>query len=208
MRKYFYLFALPIFTGIACAEEHGKDNSSEIVLSEKSKVVPGNQINRSRLTYDRFESMWLLGDDPYSGFAITTYEDGMIKEKLGILDGKKQNESRTYFPDGSTKSISNYENGKLHGEKKSWLQDSIRVLVSHLNYHRGKLHGKQLKWYPTGEIFKVLNLEMGKEKGMQKAYRKNGNLYANYEAKKGRIFGLKKAALCFELEDEKIQYEN
>ena len=30
---------------------------------------------------------------------------------------------------------------------------------------------------------------------------------ANYEAKEGRTFGLKKASLCFGLEDENIQYE-
>ena len=46
---------------------------------------------------------------------------------------------------------------------------------------------------------------MGREEGIQQAYRKNGALYANYEAKKGRIFGLKKASLCFELEGQKIK---
>ena len=49
---------------------------------------------------------------------------------------------------------------------------------------------------------------MGKEEGIQQAFRKNGDLFANYEAREGRIFGLKKAALCFGLEDEKIQNEN
>ena len=49
---------------------------------------------------------------------------------------------------------------------------------------------------------------MGKEEGIQQAFRKNGDLFANYEAKEGRIFGLKKAALCFGLEDENIQNEN
>ena len=49
---------------------------------------------------------------------------------------------------------------------------------------------------------------MGKEKGIQRAYRKNGALYANYEAKNGRIFGLKKASLCFGLEDQQIKKNN
>ena len=46
---------------------------------------------------------------------------------------------------------------------------------------------------------------MGKEEGIQQAFRKNGDLYANYEAKNGRIFGLKKASLCFGLENQKIK---
>ena len=33
----------------------------------------------------------------------------------------------------------------------------------------------------------------------------NGKIYNNYEAKNGRIFGLKRASLCFQLEDEIVQ---
>ncbi len=33
----------------------------------------------------------------------------------------------------------------------------------------------------------------------------NGKLYANYEAIDGRVYGLKRANLCFDLNDETIQ---
>lgn len=206
MRNQFYISLLFILSTSACIVDQMKDYSSVPNSAEKSLIVPINQIDKSKLTYDRFKSMWLLDSVPYSGFAITNYEDGKVNEKFGILKGKKQNESITYFPDGRYKSISHYKRGKLHGEKKTWVQDSLYLLISHLNYQNGRVHGKQKKWYPTGELFKVLNLNMGKEEGMQQAYRKNGALYANYEAKDGRIFGLKKAALCYGLEEEKIQY--
>ena len=85
--------------------------------------------------------------------------------------------------------------------------DSNHVLISQLHYQFGKAHGKQTQWYTTGELYKVINLNMGREEGVQQAFRKNGALYANYEAREGRIFGLKKAALCYGLEDEKINYE-
>ncbi|EPR68296.1 hypothetical protein [Cyclobacterium qasimii] len=49
---------------------------------------------------------------------------------------------------------------------------------------------------------------MGREEGLQQAFRKNGELFANYEAKDGRIFGLKRAVLCVGLEDEVVKYEN
>ena len=106
------------------------------------------------------------------------------------------------FPEFKT----NYHEGKINGEKKSWSPDSIHVLISHLNYVNGKPHGEQKKYYPTGELFKILNLNMGKEEGMQQAFRKNGALYANYEAREGRIFGLKKSQLCYQLDDEEVQY--
>ena len=64
----------------------------------------------------------------------------------------------------------------------------------------------QKKWYVTGELFKQTNINQGREEGMQQAWRKNGKLYVNYEAKNGRIFGMRKANLCYELDDEKIQF--
>ena len=51
-------------------------------------------------------------------------------------------------------------------------------------------------------------MNMGKEEGIQKAFRENGDLFANYEAKGGRNYGLKRAFLCVGLEDEVVQYEN
>lgn len=47
----------------------------------------------------------------------------------------------------------------------------------------------------------------GREEGMQKAWRENGKIYNNYEAKNGRIFGLKRANLCYELENEEVQFK-
>ena len=50
-----------------------------------------------------------------------------------------------------------------------------------------------------------MQLNEGKEEGIQQAFRKNGVIYANYEARKGRIFGLKKAKLCYSLVNENVQ---
>ena len=46
---------------------------------------------------------------------------------------------------------------------------------------------------------------MGREEGLQQGFRKNGVVYANYEARDGRFYGLKKAKLCYGLEDENIK---
>lgn len=178
-------------------------NNTDILLE-----VPETIVIKSDLRYDRDISLWVLNDLPFSGFAISYYPDNSLKEKFGILNGKKQNEAIQWYTDGHIKNASNYHQGKLHGEKKIWSSDSLHVLIAQFNYHTGKAHGEQKKWYQTGELYKKLNMNMGKEEGIQQAFRENGALYANYEALNGRIFGLKKAALCFGLEDENIQYEN
>ena len=134
-------------------------------------------------------------------------DDNSLKEKFGIQNGRKQNEAIQWYADGHYKHLANYQNGKSHGDKKTWSADSSHILLAHLKYKEGKPHGAQTKWYPTGELFKKLNLNMGKEEGLHQAFRKNSALYANYEAKEGRTFGLRKATLCYSLEDENIQYE-
>lgn len=208
MHKCIFLIVFLSYTIFTCSENRMEQVGTSPLKWVDSLEVPINEIDKSELIYDRLQSIWMLDGMPYSGQAISQYDEGTLKEKTGFLNGKKQNESIHYYPDGNHKSISNYHLGKLHGDKKTWLSDSTHVLVSHLHYHLGKVHGKQMKWYPTGELFKVLHLNMGKEEGIQQAYRKNGVLYANYEAREGRIFGLRKAALCYGLEDENIQYEN
>ncbi len=205
MKKKFILLLFTNFLLLGCSEQKVKpsqNNNRDNILK-----VPETTVSKSAVKYNHKLSLWTLNDKPYSGFAVSYYKNSILKEKFGILNGKKQNEAIQWFPDGHLKNITNYHNGKLHGEKKLWSSDSPHILIAQFNYHSGKAHGEQKKWYPSGELYKKLNLNRGKEEGIQQAFRKNGVLYANYEARGGRIFGLKKAALCYGLEDEKVQYK-
>ncbi len=193
---------------IGCAEKRDAKRSHTPVLTETVVTVPNIVVAFSALQYDNKTSLWTLNAQLYSGHTVSFYPDSMLKEKIGFLNGRKQNQAIQWYPDGHFKQVANYHKGKLHGAKKVWSPESAHVLIAHLQYNAGKAHGEQKKWYPTGELFKKLNLNMGREEGIQQAFRKNGDLFANYEAKRGRIFGLKKAALCYGLEDEKIQNQN
>lgn len=194
---------------VSCDEKTSKQ-TVEIPTTDMDILVevPTTTVDKSLLHYDNKTSIWTLNNKLYSGYAESYYQDSTLEEKTGYLNGKKQNQSTLWFPDKQLKRITNYHKGKLHGVKKSWSPDENHVLVSQLNYYRGKAHGEQKFWYATGEVYKILNLNMGREDGLQQAFRKNGELYANYEAKESRIFGLKKSALCYGLEDENINYEN
>ncbi|WP_339924554.1 membrane-binding protein [uncultured Cyclobacterium sp.] len=203
-----FIFILLLLSIASCKEE----SKTAIITQAKEAIplfeVPTNTIDKSKLVYNNKVSLWTLDGEKFSGYAISYYPDSTLKQKIGILDGKKQNETTDWYPDGRIKHLAYYHLGRLHGEKKTWTTDVSHLLISHLQYYSGKLHGVQKKWYPTGEIFKVLTLNMGREEGLQQAFRKNGDLFANYEAKNGRIFGLKRAVLCVGLEDEVVQYED
>jgi len=192
----------------SCSEKVNEPATDSPDLSVSILNVPDTIVDKDLLVYDNTLSEWKLNDKLYSGYAVSHYADGSMKEKIGFVDGRKQNQETQWFPDNHIKRTINYHQGKLHGTKKSWSPDMPHVLISKLNYVQGKAHGEQVFWYPTGELYKKLHLNMGAEEGMQQAFRKTGELYANYEAKEGRIFGLKKAALCYGLEDENLKYEN
>lgn len=192
---------------MSCAEDRNEKKVQHLNPDVTAVTLPDRVVNKSTLSYDNKTSLWSLNNEPFSGYMVSLYQDSTLKEKAGIWEGKKQNQFIQWYPDGKIKQVENYHKGKLHGAKKRWSTDPSYILISHQNYHLGKAHGEQKQWYPTGELFKKLNLNMGKEEGIQQAFRENGELYANYEAREGRTFGLKKAALCFGLEDENIQYE-
>ncbi|WP_424000167.1 toxin-antitoxin system YwqK family antitoxin [Maribacter sp. IgM3_T14_3] len=188
---------------IGCSEQKGKISQYG---SEDNVELPETIVTKSEITYNHKISLWTLNDRPYSGFAVSYYPDSTLMEKFAILRGKKQNKSIQWYPDGHLKNVTNYHNGKLNGEKKIWSADSLHVLIAQYNFVMGKAHGEQKKWYPDGKLFKKMNLNKGREEGIQQAFRKNGVLYANYEAREGRIFGMKKSVLCYGLEDENIKY--
>ena len=209
MTQSFLLALIYSFLLLSCNDNKQPKAANTLTPSYEDTflTIPDTTVDKSTLFYNNKTSLWTKNGQLYSGYAVSYYQDDILKEKIGILNGRKQNQATQWYQDGHTAQVANYHRGKLHGEKKMWSADANHSLIAHLNYHSGKAHGEQKKWYATGELFKQLHLNMGKEEGLQQAFRKNGDLFANYEARAGRIFGLKKAALCYGLEDENVQYE-
>lgn len=143
-------------------------------------------------------------NEPYTGAAVTYSDNGLPVMQINYLLGKRHGIYQKWFSDGTISFESHYQNGKIHGTSKSWWQNGC--LRSLANHEHGIAQGEQLQWYQSGAKFKRRTLVNGKEEGLQQSWRENGKLYNNYEAKAGRIFGLKRANLCYELDQENIQY--
>ncbi|GJM34178.1 MAG: hypothetical protein DHS20C18_31790 [Saprospiraceae bacterium] len=143
---------------------------------------------------------------PFTGISVAYYPDGEKAETIEYLNGKKHGLYKKWFEHGALSFESHYSAGKQHGLTKSWWSNGNLRTASH--YEEGVPHGIQKQWYKSGARFKQMQLVFGKEEGLQQSWRENGKIYNNYEAKNGRIFGLKRANLCYELEDENIQYKD
>lgn len=166
--------------------------------------VPAVEVNKESLTLIATEGIYYYQDSPFSGYAVQFYPNDSLAEKISFVEGKKEGLYQKWYPSGILSFESNYKSGRRDGITKTWWKGG--GLRSESHHTMGVVHGNQKQWYKSGQLFKSINIVEGKEEGLQQAWRENGKIYNNYEAKNGRIFGLKRANLCFELEDEVVQF--
>jgi hypothetical protein len=166
--------------------------------------IPNTEVPMSTLSFERQGGLHKLDTNLFSGYGVDYYPSGKLKSKTAFANGEKQGLAVVYFEDGHLKSQAFYHRNKLHGEKKNWAGTAHHHLMASRTYQLGLAHGEHTKWYGNGQVFKIMRYHMGKEKGLQQAFLENGTLYANYEAKNGRSFGLKKSMLCFEVNEEEV----
>ncbi len=198
-----------IVCGLSSCYQRAEKAMVAAVVSEKVVEIPGEEWLRDDVFFERRNSTWFVKRDSslVSGHVIEYFSDGTPFKSTELLDGKKVGVQLTYFPDGRLRFEENYRSNRLHGKVRRWTLEDGYQLRALLQYQEGKLHGEQKKWYSTGELHKRMHLIEGKEEGLQQAFRKNGALYANYEAKNGRVFGLNRSNLCYELYNEQIVFE-
>lgn len=154
------------------------------------------------LEWDKKTGIALWQGNPFTGTAVV-FQDTTKVAATSYQEGRKEGMSQKWFLDGQLSYKGFYKKGKQDGVAKTWWKNGNLRTKSH--FKEGVAHGLQLSWYKSGTPFTAIQLVDGKEEGLQKAWRENGKIYNNYEAKNGRIFGLKRAALCYELEEEVVQ---
>ena len=193
--KYYIVF---IFVLGSC-----KNKESKAPLLTSKKIINNVYVDKNELKLNPIKGEWLYKNIPFTGYGFKLYKNDSLLEKTSFYKGKREGEDFKYFDNGCIKRVAFYKDNKLYGKKQNY--DSNGILISESNYLFGKRHGVQVVWYPNGQLAKMRNLLEGKENGLQKAWLQNGTLYVNYEAKNGRTFGMKRANLCYQLKNEKIE---
>ena len=81
--------------------------------------------------------IYLLNDvDPFTGKNLCKYDDGQIKIKGEIIDGKVDGKIIQFYKNSQIKSETNYKNGKSNGKRTSWYENG--QIKSEKNYKNGK----------------------------------------------------------------------
>ncbi|PQJ78859.1 hypothetical protein BTO18_06525 [Polaribacter porphyrae] len=189
---------------IICVFGACKNQAPENTKLVAEKTIKNTFINKNQLKLNPLKGQWFYNDKPFNGFGIKLYDNDSLSEKTGYYNGKREGEDFMYFNNGTIKRKAFYVDNKLHGKKLNYLESG--QIMAESNYINGERHGIQKIWYASGQLAKQRNLNKGKEEGLQKAWLENGTVYVNYEAKNGRIFGMKRANLCYKLKNEEVQY--
>ena len=166
--------------------------------------IPETVVNRDVLVLHPLEGRWYLGETPFSGYAVRCDDGGNQLERIGYYEGKKNGPAYYWYANGSLMKTASYRENKLHGLLQGYYPNGN--LRSEGYYEEGAPEGVHIKWYEHGQMARKRNLVAGQEVGLQQAWNANGSLYANYQARDGRIFGLKRTNACYNLQDEKVQF--
>lgn len=167
-----------------------------------SIIIDSIVVLKQDLILNQLNGVWNYNNEPYNGYAVTYYPNGKMQEKLGFSKGKREGVAKRWSEAGVLREERNFHQNKLVGNYKTWWENE--GVAEESVYVDGLLEGVQKQWYADGQLSKLRHLSKGNEDGMQKAWLKNGTLNVNYEAKNGRIFGLMRSNLCYELKNEVV----
>ncbi len=101
----------------------------------------------------------------------------------GILHGTK----RTYYPGSRIKSEVDYANGIFHGKHKTYNRDGI--VIQEVNYKEGKKNEEAKYHYDDGVLLKTENWDMDVKEGEFKMYYYQGNVQTEEVYRKGIRIG-------------------
>ena len=112
--KCIWIF-LPLLLMIISCDETDK---TKTLLDENQEVntvtIPDLCVNKEQIKYDYKTSTFSTNEEPFSGYMVSYYHNGTLKEKIGIANGRKQNQSSYWFTDGKLKQVATYHIGNFY----------------------------------------------------------------------------------------------
>ncbi|MBP0903319.1 toxin-antitoxin system YwqK family antitoxin [Mariniflexile gromovii] len=197
-----FLLLVVCLSGCKQASKDAFADNQEVEEQNQSVIIDTTVVAKSQLVLNQIEGTWYYKSKPFNGYSLKFYNNGVLQEKLGFLNGKRQGIAKRWSELGVLRVQCYYNQNNLVGIYKSFWENG--ELSEESTYENGVKQGVEKQWYDNGQLSKLRHLVDGNEVGMQQAWLKNGTLYVNYEAKNGRVFGLLRSNLCYQLENEKV----
>ena len=102
------------------------------------------------------------------------HENGKIKERFHVKNGKKEGLQQNYYENGQVMTESPFKNGLIHGTMKAWYEDGNKLTVS--EFKKDICHGLCQNWYPNGQLAMRGSKINQRQHGLWENYYENGQL--------------------------------
>jgi len=129
-----------------------------------------------------------LADAPLNGLVIERWPDGSTKSITEFAAGRRHGAATAWYPDGQPMYERWYEEGLEEGTHRGWWEDGSRRFE--YDFDRGLHDGTAREWYADGSLYREFQYAEGQEVGRQRMWYADGTLRANYVVREGRRFGL------------------
>lgn len=120
------------------------------------------------------DGLFYFEGEIFTGSFIEKYDDGSVKTRFAIRNGKLHGKSEHYYPNGNLNEIRSFRNGLKHGKWSKYNEN--KTLVSTARYRRDLKHGKWKIWDDNGTLRYTLQYRNGEKTGTWKMFDENGNL--------------------------------
>ena len=134
----------------------------------EARTVDASQLKvRLAVTYVKGESK------PFSGKAVSSYENDRQKSEESYLDGKRDGLATFWYENGQKKREENWQDGRQEGVTTLWHANGQKS--SDLYFENGQRHGKHTMWHENGQKSYEMNYKDGKFNGLFTEWYENGN---------------------------------
>lgn len=111
---------------------------------------------------------------PKSEEKIERYDQGQIKRRTQLVDGKRDGKMTDYYPDGNMRGERYFTNGQQTG-RTVWYFRSGKVKEVQYFANNEKQGGDTL-WYETGEVQYTVDFQDSKKNGYFRKWSKEGEI--------------------------------
>ena len=169
-----------------------------------------------KVAFDEEKQIYLVKSDlrtPFDGTCETCYRNNVLKERITIVNGKRDGSDTSFYASGCVQSIQQYSMGKKNGRflfyfdstgrisnASNYLQDKKQGeflwleangdSISSENYVNDLKSGEQREYYVGGKIGKVVHYQNGLMHGSHRTYDINGKIEMDLSYKEGKNHGV------------------
>ncbi len=143
------------------------------------------EVLRSELTSRDGLLFQELGTEPFTGFMIESYKDGILKSRSQVQEGLLHGVSDGYHSNGQLQVREHFEENASHGLRTKWFESGIKM--SEATVVEGQLDGTFQRWDETGTLVEQIELRAGKAHGSSRAFYPSGYLKAQASMQDGEV---------------------